>query len=130
MIIFFISVTSHALDPSFPVTNCHTCSDPLEHDVLYGRPLSMHRSLHELNVRWCLMHFVCALHSFVCVYFTTCVLGFTRTALREQFYNATFHFFIMRLSNYQQHEAVYRMTLNQFKPHKLAKNYLDEDLIC
>jgi len=32
-------VTSHALDPS-PVTNCHTFSNPLERDVLYGRPLS------------------------------------------------------------------------------------------
>ena len=39
MIKFFISVTSHALDP--PVTNCHTLSDPLECDVLYGRPLSI-----------------------------------------------------------------------------------------
>src|SRR6218665_1905432 len=38
---FCISVTSHALDPSAPVTNCHTFSDllPLERDVLYGRPL-------------------------------------------------------------------------------------------
>src|SRR6218665_757842 len=36
-----ISVTSHALDPLPPVTNCHTYSDPLplERDVLYGRPL-------------------------------------------------------------------------------------------
>src|SRR6218665_3685088 len=33
------SVTSHALYPPPPVTNCHTFSDPLEHDVLYGRPL-------------------------------------------------------------------------------------------
>src|SRR6218665_1789695 len=35
----FISVTSHALDPS-PVTNCHTLSDPrpLKRDVLYGWP--------------------------------------------------------------------------------------------
>src|SRR6218665_3335668 len=32
-----ISVTSHALDPLPPVTNCHTFSDPLplERDVLY-----------------------------------------------------------------------------------------------
>jgi len=38
---FFISVTSHALDPLPSVTNCHTFSDPLsplERDVLYGRP--------------------------------------------------------------------------------------------
>src|SRR6218665_1442150 len=28
------------LDPPPPVTNCHTFSDPLERDVLYGRPLS------------------------------------------------------------------------------------------
>ena len=35
-------MTSHALDPPPPVTNCHTFSDPipLEHDVLYGRPLT------------------------------------------------------------------------------------------
>src|SRR6218665_3051809 len=33
-----ISVTSHALDTPPPVTNCHTYSDPLERDVLYGRP--------------------------------------------------------------------------------------------
>src|SRR6218665_1792851 len=39
-----ISVTSHALDPLPPVTNCHTFSDPLplERDVLYGRPLIYH----------------------------------------------------------------------------------------
>ena len=37
---FFKSVTSHALGPPLPVTNCHTFSDPLEHDVLYGRPLA------------------------------------------------------------------------------------------
>ena len=38
---FFISVTSHALDPHPSVTNCHTFSDPLplERDVLYGQPL-------------------------------------------------------------------------------------------
>src|SRR6218665_3514161 len=37
-----ISVTSHALYPPPPVTNCHTFSDPLplERDVLYGRPLT------------------------------------------------------------------------------------------
>ena len=36
-----ISVTSHALVPPPPVTNCHIFSDPspLERDVLYGRPL-------------------------------------------------------------------------------------------
>ena len=36
-----LRVTSHALDPHPPVTNCHTFSDPfpLERDVLYGRPL-------------------------------------------------------------------------------------------
>ena len=41
MIKICISVTSHALDPPPPVTNCHTFSDPLplERDVLYGRPL-------------------------------------------------------------------------------------------
>src|SRR6218665_1050757 len=41
MIKMCISVTSHALDPPPPVTNCHTFSDPLpplERDVLYGRP--------------------------------------------------------------------------------------------
>src|SRR6218665_1460293 len=32
-------VTSHALDSPSPVTNCHIFSDPLERDVLYGRPL-------------------------------------------------------------------------------------------
>jgi len=40
MIENFISVTSHALDPLPPVTNCQTFSDPLERDVLYGRPLN------------------------------------------------------------------------------------------
>src|SRR6218665_1493861 len=42
MIIFFRSVTSHALaPPPPPVTNCHTFSNPLplERDVLYGQPL-------------------------------------------------------------------------------------------
>jgi|SRR6218665_1172578 len=34
----FKSVTSHALGPPLPVTNCHTFLDPLERDVLYGRP--------------------------------------------------------------------------------------------
>jgi len=29
---------SHALGPPPSVTNRHTFSDPLEHDVLYGRP--------------------------------------------------------------------------------------------
>ena len=35
-------MTSRALDPLPPVTNCHTFSDPLplERDVLYGRPLN------------------------------------------------------------------------------------------
>src|SRR6218665_4226135 len=42
--IFLKSVTSHALGPPPPVTNCHTFLDPLplEHDVLYGRPLWGH----------------------------------------------------------------------------------------
>jgi len=40
MIKICISVTSHALYPPPPVTNCHTFSDPLERDVLYGRPLN------------------------------------------------------------------------------------------
>src|SRR6218665_4180640 len=40
MIKICISVTSHALDPHPPVTNCHTSDpSPLEHGVLYGRPL-------------------------------------------------------------------------------------------
>src|SRR6218665_876767 len=39
MIKISISVTSDALAPILPsVTNCHTLSDPLERDVLYGRP--------------------------------------------------------------------------------------------
>ena len=32
-------MTSHALESPPPVTNCHTFSDPLERDVLHGRPL-------------------------------------------------------------------------------------------
>src|SRR6218665_3031778 len=41
MIKICISVTSYALDPLPPVTNCHIFLDPspLERDVLYGRPL-------------------------------------------------------------------------------------------
>jgi len=36
----FKSVTSRALGPPPPVTNCHTSDPfPLERDVLYGRPL-------------------------------------------------------------------------------------------
>src|SRR6218665_190676 len=48
MINFFISVTSHALDPPPSVTNCHTFSDPLplERYVLYGRP---HRIFNHRN---------------------------------------------------------------------------------
>ena len=36
---FLKSVISHALGPPPPVTNCHTFSNPLERDVLFGRPL-------------------------------------------------------------------------------------------
>jgi len=42
----FISVTSHAVYPLSPVTNCHIFSDPLpslERDVLYGRPLGLQK---------------------------------------------------------------------------------------
>src|SRR6218665_1667469 len=51
MIIFFISVTSHALYPSPPVTNCHTFSDPLplERDVLYVRPLNSPSDQEPIN---------------------------------------------------------------------------------
>jgi len=41
MIKKIISVTSYALDPLSPVTNCHTFSETslLERDVLYGHSL-------------------------------------------------------------------------------------------
>ena len=50
MIKIWLSVTSHALEPPPPVTNCHTFSDPLplEHDVLYGRPLTRRKWLRYL----------------------------------------------------------------------------------
>ena len=53
----FISVTSHALDPS----PCHKLSHlvgplPLERDVLYGRPPNVHLSLNLTRVR--LIHLV------------------------------------------------------------------------
>ena len=46
-------MTSHALDPPPPVTNCHTYSDPLplERDVLYGRPLGNNSELLYFNDR-------------------------------------------------------------------------------
>src|SRR6218665_1762466 len=46
MIKKFISVTSHALDPS-PVTNCHTFSDPLPLSVTYfmDGPLREHLTI-------------------------------------------------------------------------------------
>src|SRR6218665_536219 len=55
MIKICISVTSYALEPPPPVTNCRTFMDPLplERDVLYGRPplshsmrLDAHRDTH------------------------------------------------------------------------------------
>src|SRR6218665_1091412 len=51
MIKKIISVTTHALYPLPPVTNCHTFSGPLERDVLYGRPLRsecLFRLIHSL----------------------------------------------------------------------------------
>ena len=52
MIKICISVTSHALDPLPPVTNCHTFSDPvpLKRDVLYGRPLTCLSVLEKIEI--------------------------------------------------------------------------------
>src|SRR6218665_2289388 len=52
MIKICMSLTSHALDPPPPVTNCHTFLDPLplERDVLYGRPITKDSS-HCLTVK-------------------------------------------------------------------------------
>jgi len=35
--------------------------------LLYILYMSMHPSLHGLNVCWCLVHHVCAIHVFLCV---------------------------------------------------------------
>ena len=81
MIKIYISVTSHALDP--PVTNCHTFSDPLEHDVLYeGKDLVNNHQLQA--TRFLERNYPQSLHTYRNRY-----LGSSRASLKSQAHKGT-----------------------------------------
>src|SRR6218665_2286914 len=91
------SVTSHALDPSPPVKNCHTFADPLplERDVFYGRPLLLvPRLLHSILLG---VFLIVILHSFLCffclihVFFVCLILFFLVYFLFPSFIHSTGH---------------------------------------
>src|SRR6218665_1421682 len=82
-----ISVMSHAFNPLPPVTNCHTFSDPLPRDVLYGRPqktkditMDLNKKLAEISYNWWIIIYMCrpTLYSLckTIVYYQAKIIGY------------------------------------------------------